>query len=139
MKKRSLLYFLPVLLTLVAACMPLPPTIAVTDTPQGGDNIATPTVVPPTVPLPTDTLIPEITPTTEVPPTSTQVTSTGQQFLAYVSNGQLLVTDVTNGVKGGTTQYTVAGESDQVMDLVWSPSGEFVAFVAAPHGEQHLF
>jgi hypothetical protein len=51
----------------------------------------------------------------------------------------LLVTDVSNGVKGGTTQYTVQGETDQVTDIVWSPSGEFVAFVAAPHGDQHVF
>jgi hypothetical protein len=51
----------------------------------------------------------------------------------------LLVADVTNNVKGGTTQYSVAGESDQVTDLVWSPSGEFVAFVAAPKGDQHVF
>jgi Tol biopolymer transport system component len=42
-------------------------------------------------------------------------------------------------VLGGTTQYSVAGQSDQVTDLAWSPSGEFVAFVAAPQGEQHIF
>jgi dipeptidyl aminopeptidase/acylaminoacyl peptidase len=56
-----------------------------------------------------------------------------------VRDGQLLVTDVTNGVWGGTTQYTLEGESDQVTDIVWSPSGEFVAFVSAARGELHLF
>jgi Tol biopolymer transport system component len=61
------------------------------------------------------------------------------QFLAYIQNGHLLVTDVTNGVKGGTTQYTVAGQSDQVTDLVWSPSGEYVAFVSAATGTPHVF
>jgi WD40 repeat protein len=50
-----------------------------------------------------------------------------------------LVTDVTNNVQGGTTQYTMAGESDQVSDLVWSPSGEFVAFVSAAKGDPHVF
>jgi dipeptidyl aminopeptidase/acylaminoacyl peptidase len=33
----------------------------------------------------------------------------------------------------------VAGESDRVGDLVWSPSGEFVAFVSAAKGEPHIF
>ena len=62
-----------------------------------------------------------------------------QKFVAYESDGQLLVTNVTNGVQGGTTQYTMTGESDQVSDLVWSPSGEFVAFVSAAAGEPHVF
>jgi dipeptidyl aminopeptidase/acylaminoacyl peptidase len=61
------------------------------------------------------------------------------QFLAYIQNGQLLVTDVTNGAQGGTTQYTATGESDQVSDIVWSPSGEFVVFVSAAKGDPHIF
>src|SRR5688572_33334475 len=61
------------------------------------------------------------------------------QFLAYIKDGHLLVTNVTNGAQGGTTQYTVAGESDQVTDLVWSPSREFVAFVSAATGTPHIF
>ncbi len=83
------------------------------------------------------------TPTT-VPSIPTQSASptpppTKQQFIAYASNGQLLVTDVTNGVQGGTTQYTTTGESDQVSDIAWSPSGEFVAFVSAAKGDPHVF
>jgi WD40 repeat protein len=50
-----------------------------------------------------------------------------------------MVTDVSGGVQGGTGQYTVAGQSDQVTDLVWSPSGEYVAFVSAAPGEPHIF
>jgi Tol biopolymer transport system component len=46
---------------------------------------------------------------------------------------------VTNGDQGGATQYTMTGESDQVTDLVWSPSGELVAFVSAATGEPHVF
>jgi dipeptidyl aminopeptidase/acylaminoacyl peptidase len=61
------------------------------------------------------------------------------QFMAYVRDGQLLVTDVTYGVVGGTTQYTAAGQGDQVQQLVWSPSGEFVAFVSPVQGIEHLF
>ncbi len=71
------------------------------------------------------------TPTLAVPPQL--------QFIAYVFDGQLLVTDITRHAIDGTTQYTVQGESDQVSDLVWSPSGEFIAFVAAPKGIQHVF
>ena len=104
--------------------------------PRGGDLSPTPTVF---VPTATATLAPESPLQPQHPLRRHQLPASGQQFLAYISNGQLLVTDVTNSVQGGTTQYTVAGESDQVMDLVWSPSGEFVAFVAAPHGDAHIF
>ena len=40
---------------------------------------------------------------------------------------------------GGTTQYTLSGESDRVSDIEWSPSGEFVAFVSSAQGDPHLF
>jgi len=93
----------------------------------------------PSVPPPTATLSTDPTPAEQTSPTPTQPSGSGQQLLAYESNGQLLVTDVTNGVQGGTTQYTVTGESDQVSDPVWSPSGEFVAFVSAATGEPHIF
>ena len=140
MKRRtSLLTFYLVMLLVAAACVPLPPGADQTPTPPTADNTLTPTALVP-APTPTDTLVPEITPTLEISATPTPAPSAGQQqFLAYISNGQLLVTDVTNNVKGGTTQYTLAGESDQVTDLVWSPSGQFVAFVAAPKGDQHVF
>jgi hypothetical protein len=65
--------------------------------------------------------------------------TSAQQFIAYIQNGQLLVTDVTNGVKGGTTQYTVAGENDQVVDFSWSPSGEFIVYVSTAMGAPRLF
>jgi dipeptidyl aminopeptidase/acylaminoacyl peptidase len=61
------------------------------------------------------------------------------QLLAYVQDGLLFVTDVTNGVKGGTTQYTTQGVADKVQDVIWSPSGEFVAFVSAAAGDPHVF
>jgi len=117
---------------LAAACAPLTP---------GVDATVTATVSIPTdsIPTPTAPLVTEPVPTEELSPTPTQPTTSGQQFIAYVSNGQLLVTDVTNGVQGGTTQYTMTGESDQVSDVVWSPSGEFVAFVSAATGEPHVF
>jgi WD40 repeat protein len=52
----------------------------------------------------------------------------------------LLVTDVTGGAVGGTTQYTQAGVNDGVYDLVWSPSGEFIAFTSAGSGrDAHVF
>jgi dipeptidyl aminopeptidase/acylaminoacyl peptidase len=78
-------------------------------------------------------------PTETVFPTATELSQGTDQFLAYITDGQLLVTNVTNGVQGGTTQYTLAGESDQVTDLVWSPSGEFVAFVSSLGETPRLF
>jgi WD40 repeat protein len=105
------------------------------------DSTTTPTAAAPTEnpPTPTTTLAPEPIPTQEASPTPVTPPVSGQQFIAYVRDGQLLVTDVTNGVQGGTTQYTVAGESDQVTDIAWSPSGEFIAFTSAAKGEPHLF
>lgn len=80
----------------------------------------------------TDTQAPEAT--TEAASATPAETQSGQgnlSFVAYVNKGQLLVTDVTGGVVGGTTQYTQEGVDDGVYDLVWSPSGEFIAFTSA--------
>jgi WD40-like Beta Propeller Repeat len=103
------------------------------------------TAEPPTVassstslPGPTDTQTP--VPTTEVAPTDTPASGGNQSFVAYAKQGQLLVTDVTGGAVGGTTQYTQAGVNDGVYDLVWSPSGQFIAFVSAGTGrDAHVF
>jgi WD40 repeat protein len=105
------------------------------------DSTLTPTPAAPTEnpPTPTATLAPEPILTQEPSPTPVQSPQAGQQFTAYVRDGQLLVTDVTNGVQGGTTQYTLAGESDQVTDIAWSPSGELVAFVSTAQGAPHVF
>ncbi len=120
---------------LLASCAPVPVTLgpAITDTaaPATPGTLAPPTIAPPTPSGVPSTATPIIdTPTAPAAP---------QQFLAYLDSGQLLVTNVSGGVIGGTTQYTMQGESDQVTDLVWSPSGEFIVFVAAPKGDQHIF
>ena len=139
MKRRALSHFLSIALFFAAACVPLPPTGGPPSPPPGVENTLTPTAF---VPV-TATFTSASPPTTEVPSiatdTPTPAPATSGQFLAYISNGQLLVTDVTNNVKAGTTQYSIAGQSDQVTDLVWSPSGEFVAFVASPQGDPHIF
>lgn len=85
------------------------------------------------------TATPGTIPTDAASPTPTQPSQPNLQFIAYVRDGQMLVTDVTNGVQAGTTQYTTTGESDQVSDVVWSPSGEFVAFVSTATSEPHIF
>jgi dipeptidyl aminopeptidase/acylaminoacyl peptidase len=112
----------------------------------GGEPVATlvPTLViepsptpqtPPSTPTPiTETAT--IVPVSEATPTS----AGGPQFIAYVQNEQLLVANVTGGTNNGATQYTLAGVDDKVIDLAWSPSGEFVAFVSgAKEGEARLF
>lgn len=122
----SLLIGISILLT---ACIPSQPGTDVAATPTAlipSPNLtATTTVVP--LPVPPDVITP------------TPAPQLSQQFIAYESNGQLLVTDVTGGALGGTTQYIVAGENDQVTDIAWSPSGEFVAFTSAAKGEPHIF
>ncbi len=138
MRRRILLVFLSILL--VTACVPLPltPGVDATATQDALNNSATQTAAA-LFPTPTAFGPSDLTPAVEASPTSTQPSQAQLQFIAYESNGQLLVTDVTNGVQGGTTQYTMAGESDQVSDIVWSPSGEFVAFVSSALGDPHVF
>ena len=144
MQKKTLL-ILSILF--LAACTPGGPGLNATATQDAINQAATQTVAAITSATP---LVP-VTPTTTVPPlpvppdiatqtaAAAQTPQGEQQFLAYIQNGHLMVTDVTNGVWGGTTQFTVAGQSDQVTDLVWSPSGEFVAFVSAATGTPHVF
>ncbi len=110
----------------------------------GAEEAATQTAAPPSTSVltPTTTVEPLPVPSDVVSPTPGQQTppaGSGQQLIAYIRDGQLLVTDVTNNAQGGTTQYTVSGESDQVMELAWSPSGEFVAFASSAAGDPHLF
>lgn len=141
MNRKTLLVCLSIFL--VTACVPLTPAVNETATQDALNTHATQTAaafVTPTETFVTTTITPIFlpTPSATITPT-TAPPQAGAQFLAYITEGQLLVTDVTNGVKGGTTQYTVAGESDQVMDLAWSPSGEFVAFISAAKGSPHLF
>jgi hypothetical protein len=133
-----------VFLLFAAACVPLTPNVDATPT-QDLNSIATQTaaaIMTATAFLPTATTTTETlpAPSETTVPTATQPPQEQTQFLGYINNGgQFLVTDVTNGVQGGTTQYTVAGESDQVMDLAWSPSGEFVAFTSVAKVDPHLF
>ena len=125
-----------------AACIPLTPGPQPTATPDLSDIATQTAAAMPTATVPIATASSTSTPAaeSETPaPTATQPSPSQAQFLAYISNGQLLVTDVTNGVQGGTTQYTTAGVDDQVTDLVWSPSGETVAFVSVATGEPHIF
>jgi WD40 repeat protein len=121
------------ILILVAACTPVPAQPPQPEATQTA-NIPTSTIPAATAILPT-----EPAPTQETPVTPLASPTAAQQFIAYIQNGQLLVTDVTNGALDGTTHYTVAGESDQVSDITWSPSAEFVAFTSAAKGESHVF
>lgn len=134
--KKMLIVLLSCSAIVLTSCMPPVPDPSSTPTPVTPAVIVTETGTP-------SAEIPSATPFSETPAipseTPTAASTSGQQFLAYVQNGQLLVSDVTGGVLGGTTQYTMAGVDDQVSDIVWSPSGEFVAFVSSALGEPHVF
>jgi len=134
--KKSLLTTLVIglIVSVAAACTPTLPS------PESGTNLTETATIPTSTPLaPTSTGATEAVPPEAPSPTPTTAPSSAQQFLAYIQDGQLLVTDVTNGVKGGATQYTVAGESDKVNEIAWSPSGEFVAFDSLATGDAHVF
>ena len=122
---------------LLAACIPTRPDLTATAT--AAKQIPTPTAFQPTGEPPTPTSAAATLPAPQETATAAPAPQFSQQFIAYERDGQLLVTDVTGGIQGGTTQYSVAGESDQVTDIAWSPSGEFVAFTSAARGEPHLF
>ena len=126
--RQKFIYFL--ILILVTACQ-------LSSFPSAPTATSMVTIPIGTVPSATETPITEPSPTIEI--SATSVASLEAQFLAYEQNGQLLVTDVANGVLGGTTQYTTTGESDQVSDIAWSPSGEFVAFTSSAKGDPHVF
>ena len=141
---RKILVVSTLVILLAGACVPLTPGVEATPT-QDINDIATQTAAAMTtataiVPTATTTTEPLPVPSETTAATATQPTQGAAQFLAYINNeGQLLVTDVTGGVQGGTTQYTMTGESDQVMDLAWSPSGEFVAFTSVAKIDPHIF
>lgn len=155
MKRNLFLYIFSVLMiALIAACIPRlpfpsspaspePPTplpqTPMPSTPGSGETVTQdPLSASATQTAGAFLTAPVTTSGTESTP-GQQPPATGAQFIAYIQNGHLLVTDVTNGVQGGTTQYTMADTNPQVSDLVWSPSGEFVAFVASVGIEEHVF
>ncbi|HKY54087.1 MAG TPA: hypothetical protein VJM08_07280 [Anaerolineales bacterium] len=138
MKKLSILFLSAIILV---ACIPMQPNVNPTPTQDTANQLPTPTAFQPTGEPPTVTPVIETSPapTDTLTASQTSAPQSGQQFIAYESNGHLLITDVTGGALGGTTQYTVTGESDQVTDIAWSPSGEFVAFTSVAKGEPHIF
>ena len=121
-----------------ATATPAPPTVAVaTDTPANPAASDTPGA-----PAATDTVAPaEPSATSEAPAaTDTPAAPPAPQFIAYVDPlRNLLVTDVTGDVLGGTTQYTQLAVEGQVLDLTWSPSGEYVAFVTSAPDNVHVY
>ncbi|HSJ88898.1 MAG TPA: hypothetical protein VK909_16920 [Anaerolineales bacterium] len=126
------------LLAVAAACAPVPVSPPSPTAP--GPGVTQTAFIPTsTEPAITATVATEASPTVDVSSSTLTASPTSQQFIAYVQDRQLVVTDVTGGIKGGTTQYTVAGESDQVSDITWSPSGEFVAFTSSAKGDPHVF
>ena len=143
MIRKALLVCISIIIT-IPACVPLTPAANGTATQDALTMYATQTAAAMTTAtalLPGSTSTPESLPLPSE--TAALITATpaqgGAQFIAYIRDGQLLVTEVTNNVQGGTTQYTVAGESDQVMDLAWSPSGQWVAFVSVAKVDPHVF
>jgi len=102
-----------------------PPTV--TDMPTAvpaTTEAAAPATATATLEAPTDTVPPPTETNTPEPP--------ALQFIAYSDvSRQLLVTDVTGGVLGGTTQYSHAEVEGQLFEFAWSPSGEYMAFAAS--------
>src|SRR5919205_862897 len=113
MKQRELYHFLCIAIILaLTACVPSKPDVNPTATQVISDTSATQTAAIPTASLaaPTTTVAPLPNPTEEASLTPATTPTGATQFIAYIRDGHLLVTDVTNGVQGGTTQYTLAGE-----------------------------
>ena len=117
-----------------------PTTVEAVTEPCCGPGTGTAPVEP--SPVPSDTPAAGDTPVVSPTPAagaSETPAATETTFVAYVRDGQLLVTDITGGVLGGTTQYTQPGVDDGVTDFVWSPSGEFIAYTGLVGDTQHIF
>lgn len=130
--QRSYLIPIGLAMLLLSACVPVPGVPTPTGTPTAAAITSEP-VTPTPIVVTATPVVDQPSPTPETPSPSSG------QFIAYVRDGQLLVDDITNGTAGGGTQYTTPGQNDQVYDLTWSPSGEFVAFTAPVQGDGHVF
>jgi hypothetical protein len=126
-----------------ATPFPLTDVAVLTETPAG-DTAVPPSAAPSEEPSLTPPVEPSLTP--EVPPAATDTPVTPEtseppalQFIAYVDAArQLLVTNVTGDVLGGTTQYTLPEVDGQVLEFYWSPSAEFIAFTASRPDNVHI-
>jgi len=131
-RMRALSLLLPLLTSLACAVLiPATPTVSPAP-PAASDTPGATEVVPPTE---TATL----EPATVAPNTDTPDAPAGPAFLAYIQGGQLMVANVAGDALGGVTQYTQPGIDDSVYDLVWSPSGEFIAFTSWATGDSRLY
>ncbi|MCC7358579.1 MAG: DPP IV N-terminal domain-containing protein [Anaerolineales bacterium] len=144
MKLKSLIW-MPLTLSLAAlACSVFSPAATATPSSLTAAPIVTDT---PAAPVATDTAAPAATDTLSSPtetvapaPTDTPAAPPAQQFIAYVDPVRnLLVTNVTGDVLGGTTQYTQIAVEGQALDLAWSPSGEYVGFVTSRPDNVHVY
>jgi hypothetical protein len=81
---------------------------------------------------------PSPTPPAGASPTPVTTPEAGPQFIAYLRDGSLLVTDVTGGAAGATETYSYAGVSGFTNELVWSPDGTRLAFTGTLNNEPHI-
>jgi len=72
-------------------------------------------------------------------PAPTQPASAPAQLIAYMRDGKLLITHITNGMLGNTTEYTLPGTGAGPVELSWSPSGIHLAFSVQVDNEPHVF
>lgn len=124
------------LMLLAAACVPVVPTLAEQATPLSPDiplPAPTTTTAPLPMPSPTTTTAPLPVPT----PTASAQPYDQAQWIAYIREGQLLLTDVSGGVAGETRQFSVPG--GPITGLSWSPTGDMLALTAVVGLEPRLF
>ena len=66
--------------------------------------------------------------------------ATQSQLLAYVRDGKLIISDITNGTPGRTKEYELAGiDINYPVVPIWSPSGAHLVLTAQLNQELHMF
>jgi hypothetical protein len=66
--------------------------------------------------------------------------SNATQLLAYIRDGKLMITEITNGTPGRTKEYELAGiDNSYPVVPIWSPSGAHLVLSAQVNQELHTF
>ena len=136
----ALVVFLVTTACSLSAGQTLPPTPGPTLQPVQDVSTQTPaptsTLFPPTsTAAPTPSLAPTLTATLAPSPTE----PARETSIAYVQNDSLLVTHVLGGKPLETREIIQSPQSGGIMNVGWSPSGEYLAFTMLPDSFPHVY
>ena len=132
-------------LAIVSGCSPLPdqalaPSPVPSQSPTLGSVTETPTLSSTHIPVvnsasPIPSPVPTVTATSTLSPTEPPV----ETYIAYVQNDSLLVTHVMSGKRLETHEYIKSPQSQGILRVGWSPSGDYLTFTMLPDSSPHIY